>query len=57
MTANRRAFFRWLDFAKNIPVEAKKSMVTKDMSQLAQYMCTLGSKGEYLAKPHSCVCI
>ena len=37
-----------------IPVEAKKAMITKDMSQLAQYMCTLGLKGEYLA---SNICI
>ena len=32
-----------------VPVEVKKAMVTKDMAQLVQYMCTLGSKGEYIA--------
>ena len=30
-------------------------MVTKDMAQLAQYMCTLGSKGEYIASNIICI--
>ena len=35
--------------SRSTVVEVKKAMVTKDMAQLAQYMCALGSKGEYIA--------